>query len=316
MQPGGQRKWLRELTAPQLRKSCGTQPEHHMNDGGPSAPRGADFPEQRPVGRRLSILAETEGWIAIDKPPGMLVHPSKPGGPRTLRDEMNDLLACERVSGARFSIVNRLDRETSGIVLVGKTQRASAELGRLMKRRAMQKRYFAVTWGWPEKEEFSIDAPMLRLGEVEPFVVWLKHGVHPAGKTARTEFRVLQRFQRQTSNGDRFSLIEARPVTGRTHQIRVHLAYAGFPIVGDKLYGPDERLYLEFIETGWTHALERRLLLSRHALHAACLGWTDDEGCAHAIESQMPTDLVVFCGRDPFDAGFERGTTACDAGGG
>jgi 23S rRNA pseudouridine1911/1915/1917 synthase len=95
--------------------------------------------------------------------------------------------------------------------------------------------------------------------------------VHPVGAAARTRFRVEQRFAGASMNGERFALVRAFPETGRTHQIRVHLAHAGHAVVGDKIYGPDEGCYLEFIETGWTPALASRLLLPRHALHSAAL---------------------------------------------
>ena len=90
--------------------------------------------------------------------------------------------------------------------------------------------------------------------------------------------------------GDKFSVIRAIPCTGRTHQIRVHLNSAGHPIVGDKIYGPDERLYLRFIETGWTPELERRLLLPRHALHSAKLSIEGEL----EWNSPLPIDLADF----------------------
>ena len=113
--------------------------------------------------------------------------------------------------------------------------------------------------------------------------------IHPAGAPAQTEFHVERRFIK-SSGTDKFSLIRAVPRTGRTHQIRVHLASIDHPIVGDKIYGPDEQLYLRFIETGWTPELEQRLLLPRHALHSAKLAIVGE------IEwkSPLPVDLAEF----------------------
>jgi 23S rRNA pseudouridine1911/1915/1917 synthase len=118
--------------------------------------------------------------------------------------------------------------------------------------------------------------------------------VHAAGAPAQTEFFVEHRFRRSTSSGDRFSVIRAIPRTGRTHQIRVHLASIDHPIVGDKIYGPDEQLYLRFIETGWTSELEQRLLLPRHALHSAKLAIEGEREWT----STLPPDLAEFCSGD------------------
>src|ERR1700746_588331 len=117
--------------------------------------------------------------------------------------------------------------------------------------------------------------------------------IHPTGALAQTEFFVARRFRRSTSSGERFSLIRAIPRTGRTHQIRVHLASIGHPIVGDKIYGPDEQLYLRFIETGWTPELECQLLLPRHALHSARLAIEAE----HEWTSSLPAVLAEFCTR-------------------
>lgn len=231
--------------------------------------------------------------MVVDKPPLLLVHPTKPNGAPTLWKQLRELLAFEISSGGQVSIVNRLDRETSGLVLVAKTAAAARDFGLLMQRHHLLKEYVAIVSGWPEWENKIVDAPLDRQGKHQHSAIWLKQMIHPAGAPAQTGFFVQRRFRRSTSSGDRFSLVRAIPRTGRTHQIRVHLSSLGHPIVGDKIYGPNEQLYLRFIETGWTPELEQKLLLPRHALHSAKL----------AIESQrewasaLPPDLADFCRR-------------------
>lgn len=224
----------------------------------------------------FKIIDETEDYLVVDKPPYLLVHPTKPDGQPTLWKELRELLAFEIANGGQVSIVNRLDRETSGLVLVAKTSAAARRFGLLMQEQRLKKEYVAIVWGWPEWEERIIDAPLDRQGKHERSAIWLKQTIHPKGAPAQTQFRIEKRFARSTSTAspartDKFALVRAVPRTGRTHQIRVHLASIGHPIVGDKIYGPDERLYLQFIETGWTPELERQLLLPRHALHSAKL---------------------------------------------
>lgn len=240
------------------------------------------------------MLDETEDWLVVEKPPHLMVHPSVPGNPPTLLDGLEALCAYELACGGRLSLVNRLDRETSGIVLVAKHRAAARKLGMAMERREFRKSYLAVVWGWPEEDAFVVDGPLLRKGEVAASPVWVKQVVHPRGKESRTGFEVLRRFERTTSNGSRFALLRCRPLTGRMHQIRVHATHAGHPIVGDKLYGPDERCYLDFIETGWTPELAGVLLLDRQALHAASLGWGE-----RVWTSPLPPDLAGFCGEIP-----------------
>ena len=229
----------------------------------------------------------------VDKPAFLLTHPTKPDHKTTLWKELRELLAFEIANGGQVSIVNRLDRETSGIVLVAKSSAAARRFGLLMQEHRLHKEYLVIVWGWPDWEKKIVDAPMDRQGKHQPSAIWLKQMIHPKGAPALSEFRVERRFTRSTSlpspaasrlprpsrgedegegcERDKFSLIHAIPKTGRTHQIRVHLASVGHPVIGDKIYGPNEKLYLEFIETGWTAKLERELLLPRHALHSARL---------------------------------------------
>ena len=247
---------------------------------------------------RFKIIDETDDYIVVDKPAFLLMHPTKPDQRTTLWKELRELLAFEIANGGQVSIVNRLDRETSGLVLVAKTGAAARRFGLLMQQHRLRKEYLAIVWGSPEWETKIVDAPMDRQGKHRPSAIWLKQTVHPKGAPARTEFRVEHRFTRpvlnelegSTSSGDRFALIRASPKTGRTHQIRVHLGSIGYPIVGDKIYGPNEKLYLEFIETGWTPKLERELILPRHALHSARLAIENEQ----EWKTELPEDLARF----------------------
>lgn len=245
----------------------------------------------RKIDRDFQIVAETQDYVAVEKPPFLLVHPTKPGGPVTLWSELRNLFAFEIANGGQVSIVNRLDRETSGLMLVAKTSAAARRFGLLMQEQRMQKEYLAIVFGWPDWERTTVDAPLARQGAHGPSTIWLKQAVHPLGAAATTELFVRQRFQRR--DGGRFSVIRAIPRTGRTHQIRVHLSSTGHPIVGDKIYGPDEENYLRFLEAGWTPELEAALLLPRHALHSARLQIDGGE----FWESPLPPDLAAWITR-------------------
>ncbi len=270
------------------------------------------------VDRDFRIIDETDDYIVVDKPAFLLTHPTKTDQRTTLWKELRELLAFEIANGGQVSIVNRLDRETSGLVLVAKTSAAARRFGLLMQEHRLRKEYLAIVLGWPEWETKIVDAPMDRQGKHQPSVIWLKQMIHPAGAPALTELRVEKRFAKSqvgfssltsaepsppsspsgkesreaAGDGatDKFALIHAIPKTGRTHQIRVHLASLGYPVVGDKIYGPNEQFYLEFIETGWTPKLERELLLPRHALQSSKLAIENE----HEWTSQLPAELAWF----------------------
>ncbi|HEY0793978.1 MAG TPA: RluA family pseudouridine synthase [Chthoniobacterales bacterium] len=243
-----------------------------------------------PACRGYTLLFENEDFLVLDKAPGLLVHPTKPGPVKTLWHHLRELLAYELVNGGQISLINRLDRETSGVMLVAKKHESARALHLLLQRQQVRKRYSAIVYGWPSSDRFTVDAPLLRQGSVLPSSIWLKRTVHPSGYRATTEFWVRQRFERAEG---RFALIEARPLTGRTHQIRTHLAHARHPLVGDKIYGPDETFYLEFIEQDWTPRLQAGLHLRRHALHAAELAFTL-EGQSFCFAAPLPPDLAGF----------------------
>ncbi|HEX3444445.1 MAG TPA: RNA pseudouridine synthase [Chthoniobacterales bacterium] len=243
-----------------------------------------------PNAHRFHIIHEEDDFLVLDKPAHLLMHPTRPGGPRTLWSELCELLAFEIKNGGQVSLINRLDRETSGLVLVAKNAIAARELDRLVDRHRVEKFYTAIAQGWPHTDQFEVDQPLLRQGQKTVSKIWLKQAIHPAGYPAKTKFTLVQRFENRSG---RFSLINCQPITGRTHQIRVHLASVGLPLVGDKIYGPDENCYLEFIETGWTAKLQAKLLLDRHALHATKLVFPV-HGIDRIYESPLPSDLGDF----------------------
>lgn len=216
----------------------------------------------------FEVIDESPDWIVVSKPAPLIVHPANRKPEPTLLGGIEILLSYEMENGACPAIVTRLDRDTSGLVLVALHTAAARELGMIFERREARKEYLAVVSGWPAADEWQCDAPILRAGEIGPSAIWVRQMVHERGKACATGFRVERRFEREEG---KFSLVRCFPETGRMHQLRVHLAHSGYPIVGDKLYSEDGGCYVEWMRTGWTQELKKRLLLPRHALHAAVL---------------------------------------------
>lgn len=235
----------------------------------------------------FEVAAEADDWIVVNKGAPLIVHPSNGKKEPNLLEGVEELLCYELVNGASLSLVNRLDRETSGLTLISKNKSAARQLGRAMQKRLMQKEYLAIVLGWPEWRETVCSAPILRQGDVAESRIWVKQAVHPAGRECATAFRVERTWN--AAHGP-LALVRCIPETGRMHQIRVHLAHLGHPIAGDKIYGPAEECYLEYIQHGWNRALERQLILPRHALHACRLEFPfDEERCI--AEAPLPADM-------------------------
>lgn len=238
----------------------------------------------------FEVVDESDDWIVVNKPAPLIVHPANRKPEPTLLGGIEILLAYEMENGACPAIVTRLDRDTSGLVLVALHTAAARDLGMIFERREAEKEYLAVVSGWPENDEWLCEDPILRAGEIGPSSIWVRQIVHEKGRACSTGFRVERRFEREEG---KFSLVRCFPKTGRMHQIRVHLAHSGHPIVGDKLYSGDGSEYVEWMRTGWTPELKKRLHLPRHALHAAVLAvpWFGEriEWCAG-----MQRDLEDF----------------------
>ena len=229
------------------------------------------------------VLYEDDGVLVVDKAAPLLTHPTGEKNEPTLWHGLHELLAFEVATGGQVSLINRLDRETSGITLVAKNAEAARELGKAMQARLLHKEYYAVVQGVPLWSAACCAEPILRMGDVAPTRIHVRQCCHPAGKECRTEFEVLIRCSGM-------ALLRCRPHTGRMHQIRVHAAHMGHPLVGDKIYGGDESCYLEFIATGWTPELARRLILPRQALHACRLTFPW-RGREITVESPLPDDM-------------------------
>lgn len=210
----------------------------------------------------FDVIHEDDDLLVINKPAGLVCHPTK-------GDAFSSLISRVRLYLGPDStphLVNRLDRETGGVVLAAKNAGAAGELGKIIESRAVEKEYLAIVHRQVIADQGTIDAP---LGKDEKSRVAVKDCVRPDGVPARTDFWVERRFIRPKWAA--FTVLRVAPRTGRKHQIRIHLAYIGHPIVGDKIYGGDEDLYLALVEDRLTAEQRARLILEHHALHAVAL---------------------------------------------
>lgn len=208
--------------------------------------------------RLFEIIYEDAELLVVNKPAGLVCHPTKAGAYSSLISRVR-----LHLQGEPAHLINRLDRETSGVVLVAKNNSVAGELGKAFESRSVRKEYLAVVHGHVREPHSDVEAP---LGKDERSRVAIKDCVRPDGVPARTEFWVKRRFVR---DGKEFTLLRLVPLTGRKHQLRIHLAHYGHPIVGDKLYGGDEHVYLDFVKGRLSEAQQRTLLLPYHALHAS-----------------------------------------------
>lgn len=215
----------------------------------------------------LRVVYEDVWMVAVDKPPGMAVHPSGRHLSGTLMQELHRRYRrpAEPAHDVVPRLLHRIDLETSGLVAVGLDERFHQLVGRQFEDRLVRKRYLAVVHGTPSPREGTIDLPIAH-DKTSAVRLKLRAGAVGEGLPAVTHYRV------ERSN-DRFSLVAVMPRTGRTHQIRVHFAAIGCPIVGDKLYGPDEQFFLRHIQGTLAAEERQQLVLDRHALHSHSLAF-------------------------------------------
>jgi 23S rRNA pseudouridine1911/1915/1917 synthase len=267
-------------------------PAAHVNSGDVVAvdlpPPEAPVPTGEPI--PLNIVYEDDELIVIDKPMGLVVHPAAGHATGTL---VNALIAhCgDSLSGIggvkRPGIVHRLDKDTTGLMVVAKTDRAHQSLSKQFADKlesGIERGYLAIVWGAPTKPKGTIDAPLDRHPRARD-----RRAVREDGRAAVTHWQVLERYQ-GNAGMPVASLLECRLETGRTHQIRVHLAYIGHPILGDETYSTGFKTKASRLNPEARAALEG---LGRQALHAYLLAIKHPlTGENLEFRSELPEDLA------------------------
>jgi len=249
--------------------------------------------DETPVPVEVPVLFEDDHAIAVNKPPLLPVHPTA----RYHRNTLIKVLQAARPDAAFLSLGHRLDRETSGVMLVSKTREFDRALKRQLEaRHGVDKSYVAIAWGVPDRGDgarsFRYERA-LQLDEENALRVKMRTSDAPQALYAATRFEVAE--VRRSLDGRSYSRVRCDLETGRQHQIRVHLASLGAPVVGDKLYGPDERLFARAADGELTAEDERLLELPRHALHAARLALAHPiTGRPLAVEAPLPRDMADF----------------------
>jgi len=226
-----------------------------------------------------SVVLEHSSFLIVDKPAGWLVHPTRPDGTFTLIDWLRDHYPEEFLS-----LVSRLDRETSGLLLVARGKEHASLLGKMQQRREIHKSYLALVHGRPP-ESGQIDQPLDRLGKHQPSRIYIRQAVIPGTYPAQTEYKTLE--TRIHPDFHEISLVEASPKTGRLHQIRAHFEFIGFPVLNDKIYGKNDQFFIDYMDKENQNCRN----LARHSLHSSKLSFSYGLQPIYQ-ETGLPTDLA------------------------
>ena len=223
----------------------------------------------------LQTLYETDDFVAINKPAGLLSIPDREGDElsvkRILRDKYGEIYT-----------VHRLDKNTSGVIVFAKNEEAHKFLSQSFEDRSVEKYYVGLVKGTPSEKEKLIDAPIAQNTVKSTMMI-----IHKRGKPSITEYSVLEEF-------GKYSLLQFKIHTGRTHQIRVHMQYVGYPVVCDEIYGDGEPVKLSAIKKKYNlskNELEERPILNRLGLHSQRLIFSDQHKNSFDIEAEMPKDM-------------------------
>jgi 23S rRNA pseudouridine1911/1915/1917 synthase len=276
---------IRAIIEQQVRLSDGRQPRPALGvRQGEVVLIERPAPVEPPVPRHFGVLAEDESFLAIDKPAGLPIHTTA----KYFRNTLTAVLR-ERYPGQPLQVCHRLDRETSGVLLVARGHAAASFLKQAFARRQVDKSYLCLCHGSPAEDRGSIDLPLKLQDTRTHILMGVADPGDSAGLPAVTRWQVQQRFADHV-------LLAAAPQTGRQHQIRVHLAAIGHPIVGDKLYRASEQHFIAFCDGGLTPEL---LLafdgLPRQALHAHRLTFPHPVTRKPVtVESPLPRDLTDY----------------------
>lgn len=226
------------------------------------------------------IVQEDDDLLIVNKPGWLVCHPSKNGPLSSLVGVVSEYLKAEKIH-----LVARLDRETSGLIIFAKRPAIARKYQMAIQQRIVKKEYIALLEGeWTET--IHVDEPIARR-RGGPVIVKSEVSYDRTSQTAVTDFEPII-----SKHG--YTLCKVLPETGRKHQIRVHAEHLEHRVIGDKIYGPDETLYIEFIENGWTSRMEAALPIKRQALHCYRYVFEFPE-CPVAFSAPLQEDMLSFC---------------------